>query len=210
MNFEVKKSKVMIHLLKGPLYRDSSASVWHDLLSFEDEIKEYFSHIGLLLFVHKDFGFAFLKQEVSTEEIASQRVPFGEISSEMVSEEQSLPRLVQQRELSFELSVLLAVLRKRLAEHDGLSGDPRLVLDEKDILQMLKIFLPETNNDVKQKKEVDALIEKAIDMGVLRRMTHDSRKLEVLRILAALFDASRLSELNDRLMEYESYAQQST
>jgi hypothetical protein len=97
-----------------------------------------------------------------------------------------------------------------LAEHDSTSGDPRVVLDEKEVLQMLRIFLQDTNNEVKQKKEVDALIEKAIDIGVLRRMNHDPRKLEILRVLAALFDATRLSELDQRLKEYEAHANQST
>ncbi len=145
--------------------------------------------------MHQDFGFAFLKQEANPE---------------AAEEEQLLPRLIQQRELSFELSVLLAVLRKKMVEHDSASGDPRLVLDEKEILNLLKVFLRETNNEVKQKKEVDALIEKTIDIGVLRRMSHDPRKLEVLRVLAALFDAARLGELDRQLQEYADHAQNST
>ncbi len=194
MKFEVPKSKVIIQILKGPLYRDSSPTGWQDLLKYENELSDYFGHIGLSLFIHREFGFAFLKQEFPSDELP---------------EDQILPRLIQQRELSFELSVLLAVLRKKLAEHDSASGEPRLVLDEKEILQAMKVFLRDTNNEVKQKKEVDALIEKVIDIGVLRRMSHDSRKLEVLRVLAALFDASRLSELDTRLLEYENHAKQS-
>lgn len=195
MSFEIQKSKVLIQLLKGPIYRDSSPVLWQDLLVFKEQILEYFSHLGLSVFIHEDFGFAFLRQELSLAD---------------GSEDSSLPRLVQQRELSFDLSVLLALLRKRLAEHDTSSGDPRLIIDERDILQMLKIFLPETNNEVAQKKEIHALIEKAVDMGILRRLSHDPRKLEVLRILAALFEASRLSELDQRLEEYKNYAQQPT
>ena len=140
----------------------------------------------------------------------SKRLIRSDIDSAEMDEEQTLPRLIQQRELSFELSVLLALFRKQLAEHDRSSADLRLVLDERDILQMMKIFLPDTNNEVAQKKEVGGLIEKAIDIGILRRMSHDPRKLEVLRILAALFDASRLNELDQRLEEYKDYAQQPT
>lgn len=194
MNFEVSRSKVIIHILKGPLYREASPTSWQELLKYENELSDFFAHMGLSLFIHRDFGFAFLKQESPSEELP---------------EEHILPRLVPQRELSFELSVLLAILRKKLAEHDSASGEPRLVLDEKEILQAMKVFLRDTNNEVKQKKEVDALIEKVIDIGVLRRMSHDPRKLEVLRVLAALFDASRLSELDTRLLEYENHAKQS-
>lgn len=195
MNFEVAKSKVIIQLLKGPLYRETSPTAWQQLLLFENEITEYYSHIGLSLFLHQDNGFAFLRQATPLDSLPT---------------EDTLPRLVQQRELSFELSLLLALLRKKLAEHDSTSGDPRVVLDEKEILQMLKVFLQDTNNEVRQKKDVDALIEKSIEIGVLRRMNHDPRKLEILRVLGALFDATRLSELDQRLMEYKAYANQST
>lgn len=194
MNFEASRSKVIIQLLKGPLYREQTPGLWHDFLKYQEEIQAYFSHLGLTLFSHQDYGFAFLRQDLAA-------------ASE---EEPALPRLVQQRELSFELSVLLVLLRKRLAEHDKSSGEPRLVIDEKDILQSLKVFLKDTNNEVQQRKEVSALIEKAIDIGVLRRLNHDEQKLEVLRVLAALFDATRLDELNSRLLEYEIYAKQST
>jgi hypothetical protein len=195
MSFEIQKSKVLIQLLKAPIYRDSSPVLWQELLKHKENVSEYFSHLGLAVFLHEDFGFAFLKQDIDSAEM---------------DEEQTLPRLIQQRELSFELSVLLALFRKQLAEHDRSSADLRLVLDERDILQMMKIFLPDTNNEVAQKKEVGGLIEKAIDIGILRRMSHDPRKLEVLRILAALFDASRLNELDQRLEEYKDYAQQPT
>ena len=195
MAFEVRKSKALIHLLKGPLYRESSPVIWHDLMFFLEQVREYFSHLGLVLFLNEEDGFAFLKQDND---------PQQDI------DETSLPKLIQQRTLSFELSLLLVILRRKLAEHDNLSADPRLILDERDILQMLKVFLPATNNDVKQKKEIDALIEKSIEMSVLRRMSHDAKKLEVLRILTAIFDADKLNSLDSLILEYTAYAEQST
>lgn len=195
MTFEVRKSKTLIHLLKGPLYREASPIVWHDLILFQEQAREYFSHLGLMIFLNEEDGFAFLKQE---------REP------EQDTEESSLPKLIQQRALSFELSLLLVLLRRKLAEHDNLSADPRLILDERDILQMLKVFLPVTNNDVKQKKDVDTLIEKSVELGVLRRMSHDPKKLEILRILTAIFDADKLGALDSLIVEYKAYAAQPT
>ena len=195
MAFEVRKSKALIHLLKGPLYRESSPIVWHDLIFFQEQIREYFSHLGLVIFLNEEDGFAFLKQGLELEQD---------------TEESSLPKLIQQRAISFELSLLLVILRRKLAEHDNLSADPRLILDERDILQMLKVFLPVTNNDVKQKKDVDALIEKSVELGVLRRMSHDPKKLEILRILTAIFDADKLGALDSLIVEYKAYAAQST
>ncbi len=196
MQFEIHRSRVLIALLKGPLYREGSSELWQNLSKYEEELKEYFAHLGLSLFIHRDYGFAFLRQESSPEEASE--------------ETQALPRLVQQRELSFELSVLLALLRKKMAEHESSSSDPRLVLDQKEILEMLKIFLPASTHEVQQGKAVEALIEKAITMGVLRRLTHDAKKLEVLRVIAALFDAQILETMDQRLQEYENHAKQST
>lgn len=196
MQFEADRSRVLIALLKGPLYREGSPELWQNLSKHEEELKEYFAHLGLRLFIHRDYGFAFLRQESSLEEASE--------------ETQALPRLVQQRELSFELSVLLALLRKKMAEHDSNSSDPRLVLDQKEIFEMLKIFLPTSTHEVQQGKAVEALTEKAITMGVLRRLTHDAKKLEVLRVIAALFDAQILETMDQRLQEYENHAKQST
>lgn len=195
MAYEVRKSKALIHLLKGPLYRESSPSVWHDLILFQEQVREYFSHLGLMIFLNEEDGFAFLKQGQKPDQD---------------TEESALPKLIQQRTLSFELSLLLVILRRKLAEHDNLSADPRLILDERDILQMLKVFLPVTNNDVKQKKDVDALIEKSVELGVVRRMSHDPKKLEILRILTAVFDADKLNALDTLIVEYKAYAAQST
>lgn len=195
MNFELRKSKTLIHLLKGPLYRESSPVLWQDLLFFQEQIREYFTHLGLLVFLKEDEGFAFLKQESGTDQ---------------EGEEPLLPKLVQQRSLSFELSLLLVVLRRALAEHDRHSADPRLILDEREILQLLKVYLPATTHEVKQKKEVDALIEKTIELGVLRRLNHDPKKLEVLRILTAIYDADKLNQLDTLILEYKAYAEQST
>jgi hypothetical protein len=198
MAFEVRKSKTLISLLKGPLYRESSPIIWHDLMFFQEQIREYFSHLGLVLFLNEEDGFGFLKQAAQD---------YSQIQD---AEESSLPKLIQQRALSFELSLLLVILRRKLAEHDNLSADPRLILDEREILQMLQVFLSATNNDVKQKKEVDTLIEKSIELGVLRRMSHDPKKLEVLRILTAIFDTDKLSALDSLILEYKDYAAQST
>jgi hypothetical protein len=69
MNFEVAKSKVIIQLLKGPLYRESSPTAWQHLLFYEAEVTDYYSHMGLSLFIHLDYGFAFLKQAITLDSI---------------------------------------------------------------------------------------------------------------------------------------------
>ncbi len=34
MNFDIRRSKVIIQLLKGPLYRDASPNGWRDLTAY--------------------------------------------------------------------------------------------------------------------------------------------------------------------------------
>ena len=45
-----------------------------------------------------------------------------------------LPRLVARRPLSYPVSLMLALLRKRMAEFDASAGDTRLVLTRDEIL----------------------------------------------------------------------------
>ena len=53
-------SKAIVRLLKSPVERNSN--VWEDIISYQTEIQEYISQIGLELIVKKDEGFAFVKQ----------------------------------------------------------------------------------------------------------------------------------------------------
>ncbi len=54
----------------------------------------------------------------------------------------SLPRLIPRRALSFHVSLLLALLRKKLAEFDAQGGDTRLMLTREQIVEMVRVFLP--------------------------------------------------------------------
>lgn len=51
-----------------------------------------------------------------------------------------LPRLIARRPLSLPVSLLLALLRKRLAEFDRGGGETRLVLSREDIVELIRVF----------------------------------------------------------------------
>ena len=53
-------SKAVVKLLKGVVEKNDI--VWSDILTYQTEIQNYISIIGLELILKKDEGFAFIKQ----------------------------------------------------------------------------------------------------------------------------------------------------
>ncbi len=168
--------RVLIHLLKGLVERDSAPEAWQTLAS-----------IGLDLVLDEADGYAYLTQRPAKEG------------------EPELPRLVARRSLSYRVSLLLALLRKRLAEHDAASGDARLVLTAAEITDLVRLFLPDTANEAKLEDGVGQDISKVIDLGFLKAMKGRSDAFEVRRILRSFVDAQWLGQLNERLAAYATH-----
>jgi len=120
------------------------------------------------------------------------------------------PRLVARRPLSYPVSLMLALLRKRMAEFDAVGGDTRLVLLRDDIAELMRVFLPDGTNEARLIDQVDSTITKVVDLGFLRRLkgsvgtSQDSGRYEVRRILKAFVDAQWLADLDARLDQYRS------
>jgi hypothetical protein len=114
-----------------------------------------------------------------------------------------VPRLVARRPLSFPVSLLVALLRKKLAEFDA-SGGTRLVLTRDDIVQMIALFLPSGSNESRIVDQIEAHINKVVDLGFLRvlKTAGGPPGYEVRRILKAFVDAQWLAEFDARLETY--------
>jgi hypothetical protein len=104
--------------------------------------------------------------------------------------------------LSFHVSLLLALLRKKLAEFDAQGGDARLMLTRAQIVEMARVFLPATSNEARLIDQIDAHIGKAAELGFLRPAKNAEQSFEVRRILKAYVDGQWLADFNDRLAEY--------
>lgn len=182
---------VLIALFRGVLYQDQSPALWQDLLRLTAQVRDQAALFGLELVLDEGDGYAFLRQRPAEEG------------------DESLPRLVPRRPLSYPVSLLLALLRKKLAEHDAGGGEARLVLERDQIVEMLRLFLPETANDARLVDRVDAHINKAVELGFLRRLRGQQQRFEVRRILAAFVDAQWLGELESRLAEYRVHVERS-
>jgi hypothetical protein len=183
--------KVLINLFQGVLYQNDQAELWLQLLTFQAQIQDYVSILGLQLLIDEAEGYAYLRQRLSQEN----------------SEMNELPRLIQKRPLSFPVSLLCVLLRKKLLEQDASGGDTRVILTEEQIIQMMQIYLPSGNNEVKIINQISTVINKAIELGVLRRLVTDTKRFEVKRIIKALIDADWLVNLETKLVEYKEYGE---
>jgi hypothetical protein len=177
-------SLVVIQLLKGPLYRDTNERLWEPLLRLRSRVTDYVGVLGLRLEVDESDGYAYLRSRPDDE---------GEAA---------YPRLVTRHTLSFHVSLLLALLRKRLAEFDTTSSDSRLILSRDQILEMMRIYSPDSSDEVKAAKAIDLHIKRVEELGFLQRLRGEADQFEVRRIVRAFVDGQWLSELDRRLEEY--------
>ena len=98
------------------------------------------------------------------------------------------------------------MLRKKLAEFDATSSEPRLILSRDELIEMVRLFLPDTANQVKLTERVDSGINRVLDMGFLRRLRGVDDRFEVRRILKAFVDAQWLADFDQRLAMYQSHS----
>ena len=187
-------SRVLVALMKGVLYREQDAPVWQDLLALQARVRDYVAVLGLELLLDEAEGYAYLR---------TRPIAVGE---------PELPRLVRRVPLSFPVSLLLALLRRKLAEFDAGAGagadgnGGRLILSRDDIVELIRVFLPAGSNEAKLIDQVDTHLNKIIDLGFVRRLKASGGEqlpqFEVRRILKSFVDAQWLAEFDQRLAGY--------
>lgn len=177
-------SLVLIALMKGVTERGQDAALWQSLLQLQARVRDHFAPFGLELMIDEAEGYAYLRQRP------------------VIEGAPALPRLVARRQLSYPVSLLLVLLRKRLAEFDATSGDPRLVLSREQIAELIRLFLPDTPNQAKWLDRLDQHIAKVVELGFLRRLRGEEGRFEICRIIKAFVDAQWLGEFHQRLAAY--------
>lgn len=193
-------SALVVPLLRGVIYQETDTSLWQALYSLQPRVRDYVAVLGLELVLDEAEGYAFLRA----------RAPLAE--GEDDSAAARLPRLVARRPLSFPVSLLLALLRKKMAEFDASGGDSRLVLTREQIIEILRVFLPENSNEAKLVDQIDSHLKKIVELGFLRPLkpnlpsggqTGQAAAFEVRRILKAFVDAQWLADFDARLHAYQ-------
>jgi Domain of unknown function (DUF4194) len=185
MTAEPDLSLAVTQLMKGVVYRDTHDRAWRSLLELQPQARDYVDVLGLQVVIDEAEGYAFLRQRAADPEDAD-----------------PLPRLIPRRALSFHVSLLLALLRKKLAEFDAQGGDTRLMLSREQITEMVRVFLPATSNEARLTDQIDAHLNKAVELGFLRPAKSSEQVYEVRRILKAFVDGQWLADFDARLAEY--------
>jgi hypothetical protein len=182
---EPELSVPVVQLMKGAVYRDTHDKAWHQLLQLKPQVRDYVEVLGLQVVIDEAEGYAYLRQRPVDEDDSSQ-----------------IPRLIPRRSLSFHVSLLLALLRKKLAEFDAQGGDTRLMLTRAQIAEMLRVFVPATSNETRLLDQIDAHINKVVDLGFLRATKSAEPVYEVRRILKAFVDGQWLADFDAKLAGY--------
>ncbi|MDN5754523.1 MAG: DUF4194 domain-containing protein [Arthrobacter sp.] len=175
---------VVTRLFKGVLYAEVDPKNWQSLLGLESQVRDYVAVLGLDLILDEPEGYAFLRSRDDPEN--------------------QLPRLIPRRQLTFNVSLLLALLRGRMLEFDTNSSELRLIMTEQDLADMVSVFLPPSSNEARVLDRLGADIKKVVDLGFLRKLRGQPGTYEVMRILKAFVDAQWLEEFDARLADYRS------
>jgi hypothetical protein len=81
-----------------------------------------------------------------------------------------------------------------------------LVLARDDIVELVRVFLPDSSNEARLIDQIETHINKIVELGFLRRLkvTSGPSSFEVRRILKAFVDAQWLSDFDARLAAYRA------
>jgi hypothetical protein len=183
-------SVVVIKLLKGVLYQEEDLATWSALLRVQPRVQDHVAVLGLQLVVDEAEGHAYLRSR----------------QDEETAEAAGLPHLVTRRPLSYPVSLLLALLRRKLLEFDAAAGETRLILSRDEVVEMIRLFLPAGANEARLIDQVDATLNKVAELGFVRRLRGEPPMIEVRRIIKAFIDAQWLADFDQRLAAYREQA----
>jgi hypothetical protein len=174
----------IIRLMQGVVYRATDEDTWLTLERLGAGVRDHFATIGVDVVVDDVEGYAYLRSRPDDEG------------------DEALPRLVRRRALTYNVSLLLVLLRKRLVEFETSGGEGRLVLSTEQIVEMMRLFQADSTNDARVVDQAETTIKKAGELGFLHQLRGQRDHWEVRRILKAYVDAQTLSDFAAKLREY--------
>jgi hypothetical protein len=184
--YEKPYSKAIVKLLKGTVERNSPE--WENIANnYQVEIQDYLYQIGLELIVKKDEGFAFVTQ--------------------IEDNEGNTLGLIVRRQIGFEASLVLIVLRQSLEEFDSNPTEFQVgekFISDTEIREEVEMFLPEKFNSVKFIKELDGYIKKIVDLGYLKEMNKKENETmyQIHRIIKEKVTLDLLQDFKIKLQDY--------
>ena len=176
----------IIHLLKGVFYKEDNPNAFFELEtnSFA-AIKDYLQTIGLDIVVDSNEGYAYIKNKIYEDD------------------EETLPKLIQSRELSYKVSLLLVLLRKNIAQYEMQNENEKPIITKEDIINQMLLFLDIKFNEVKIKKEIESTIKKVEDLGFLKKLKNKDEVYEIKPTIKSFVNIEFLEEIDKKLKEYK-------
>jgi hypothetical protein len=176
----------IIMLMREVVYREVPAHerVWETLQRHRGAVADHFTAIAIDVVLDEAEGYAYLR------------------SQEPEDGEETLPRLVRRRSLTYNVSLMLVLLRKRMVEFETTGDDGKLVLTRDQLVEMLRVFQATSSNEVRSIDQADRTISQVAELGFLRELRGQPGAWEVRRILKAYIDAQTLSDFAGRLADY--------
>ena len=179
-------SKAIVKLLKGTV--DKKEKVWDDILNYQTEIQAYISTLGLLLILKEDDGFAFLKQF-------------------KIDDDDNTLGLVSRRQIGFETSIVLVILRQLLEEFESNPIDINVTdkyITQSELKEQISFFLPEKHNKVKFLSDIEKYVKKVEELGYLKESgtSLNEKKYKIHKIIKEKVTLDILNEFKEKLNEY--------
>ena len=178
-------ASIIVKLFQNVLY-DEDRRTWQELLSFQHQIRSYFAVIGIELHLNEQEGYAFISQP---EEMDGKKVP----------------RLSRRIPLSYEVTLLLVILREALEEFDVQNTENRkLFITNEELKERIEVFFEDKADKVKLLERFDTYINAVANLGFIketevRRYDENIKTYEVRRIIKAKINNEKLEEIKAKL-----------
>jgi hypothetical protein len=173
-----------VPLLKGIVYADADPAAWRALLTIGAQVRDHLAPLGLDVRVDEAEGYAFV------------------VPVEPGPDEPDRPRLIQRRRLSFRVSLLLALLRRRLMEFDAQGDETRLIITRDEAVELVRTYHPARSNEARLADEVETDLRKVAELGFVRPLRDQPHTYEVRRIIKAYIDGQWLGDFDERLRTF--------
>lgn len=197
-------SAIAIKLLRGPVYKNKEKiELWISLTSHKKQLDDYFSYIGLRVFLDEEDGYAFLEQ--IGDNLARGMEEENEEESEISTTQ--LPKLIKKAPLSYDVSMLCVLLRYELEKFENSQTESEaLILRKSEIYSLYKSFTKEKADEFKQIKDLDRALRTLCNLTFLftkdkldQGDISDDMEFEVSPIIKAKIDIDFMKELLDKM-----------
>ena len=187
----ISRQHVIARLLTGAVYYDDEG-YWQMLTEEKPSFAAYFSEMGVRLEVDTEMGMGFLRPLNQAEEEEFATTGYA-----------PLPKIIPQRVLGYLPSLMCALLREALQHHEENSLESKhLYMDETQLIDLLRPYLSETQDDKALKRDVRKIITRVEEIGVIHRLPNRSEVVyRVEPIIRARIPLNQLQELLARLKE---------